>query len=105
LCSAQTPYDGKWTGQAGNENLTFTFTTTESKVTGVVALEGGADTPIDWGFVKGDLIVFKVMRLFQGTLRPFVYLGKIEGKQIALGRRPEDLSLGTLREFTATRAR
>jgi len=105
VCSAQTPFDGKWTGQAGTENLTFTFTTTEGKVTGTVALEGGAVTPIDWGFVKSDLMVFKVMRPFQGTPRPFVYLGKVEGDRIAFGRRPEDLSLGALREFPATRAK
>jgi hypothetical protein len=32
-----------------------------------------------------------------------VYLGKIDGDQIAFGRRPEDLSLGVLVEFTAAR--
>jgi hypothetical protein len=55
--------------------------------------------------VKGDLITFKVMRLFQDVKRPFIYLGRIEGDQIALGRRPEDLSLGALREFVATRVK
>ena len=104
VCSAASAFDGKWSAVAGTEKLTITLTTGEgSKVTGMIALEGGANTLIEWGFVKGDLIVFKVMREFQGTPRPFVYIGKIEGDQIAFGRRPEDLSLGALREIAATR--
>ena len=103
VCAAQTPFDGQWNGMAGNENLTLTFTTDEGKVTGMVALEGGVDTAVEWGFVKSDLITFKVMREFRGTPIPFVYMGKLEGDQIAFGRRPEDLSLGRLREFGATR--
>jgi hypothetical protein len=102
VCSAQTPFDGQFKGQAGNESLTFTFSTDEGKVTGMVSLDGGVDTPVEWGFVKGDLIVFKVMREFQGTPQPFVYMGKLEGNKIAFGRRPEDLRLGRLREFSAT---
>lgn len=58
---------------------------------------------VEWGFVKSDLITFKVMREFRGTPIPFVYMGKLEGDQIAFGRRPENLSLGQLREFSATR--
>jgi hypothetical protein len=106
VCSAASPFDGKWSATAGNEKLTITLTTGEgNKVTGMIALEGGANTPIEWGFFKSDLIVFKVMREFQGTPRPFVYIGKIEGDQIAFGRRPEDLSLGALREIAATRVK
>ena len=103
VCSAATAFDGKWTGEAGTEKLTITLITAEGgKVSGSIALEG-VETPIEWGFVKGDLIAFKVKRVFQGAPQPFVYLGKIEGDQIAFGRRPEDLSLGNLREFVATR--
>jgi hypothetical protein len=106
VCWAQSAFDGQWNGQAGEENLTFTFATKEGgQVTGKIALQGGADMPIDWGFVKGDLIVFKVMREFQGMPRPFVYIGKVEGEQIAFGRRPEDLTLGRLREITAKRVK
>lgn len=35
---------------------------------------------------------------------PFVYVGRIEGEHVAFGRRPEDLSVGYLVEFTAQRA-
>src|ERR1044071_9366441 len=104
VCSAASPFDGKWAATAGNEKLTITLTTAEgNKVTGSIALEGGATNPIEWGFFKTDLIVFKVMREFQGSPKPFVYIGKIDGDHIALGRRPEDLTLGQLREIDATR--
>lgn len=104
LCSAATPFDGKWAAEAGTEKLTITLAVQEGgKVTGGIALDGGADTPIEWGFVKGDLIAFRVKRVFQGAPQPFIYIGKVTGDQIAFGRRPEDLSLGQLRELTATR--
>ena len=35
----------------------------------------------------------------------YIYLGKLDGDQIAFGRRPEDLTLGRLVEFTAKRAK
>src|SRR5687767_2958846 len=105
VCSAATAFDGKWTDEAGTEKLTFTLTTNEAgKVAGTIALEG-VETPIEWGFVKGDLITFRVKRVFQGAPAPFIYLGKVEGDQISFGRRPEDLSLGNLREFVATRVK
>lgn len=101
--SAATPFDGRWAAEAGTEKLTITLTVGEGgKVTGSIALDG-AVTPIEWGFVKGDLITFRVQRVFQGSPRPFIYIGKVDGDQIAFGRRPEDLSLGQLREMTATR--
>ena len=46
--------------------------------------------------VKGDVIVFKLKMPFQDRTETFVYLGKIEGEQIAFGRRPEDLTIGQL---------
>ena len=112
VCSAAGPFDGTWnvhlTGPppAVPQDLTITLKTDEGgKVTGSVAIQGGAETPIEWGIVKGDLITFKVKLPFQNAPTTFVHLGKLEGDQIAFGRRPEDLTLGRLREFTAMRAK
>ena len=106
VCGAAGPFDGKWTAQVSDtEKLTFTFTTDAGKVTGSVATEGAEEAPIEWGMIKGDLITFKVKRVFQGSPQPFVYLGRIEGDKIALGRRPENLTLGQLRELEATRVK
>jgi hypothetical protein len=41
---------------------------------------------------------------FNDTTAIFVYLGKLDGDQIAFGR-PEDLTLGRLVEFTAKKAK
>jgi hypothetical protein len=109
VCSAAGPLDGRWTAHvmrpapAGPQDLTITLNTNEGKVTGSLAIQGGAVSPIEWGMVKGDLIAFKVKMPFQNGTQTFVYLGKIEGDQIAFGRRPEDLTLGVLVEFTAMR--
>jgi hypothetical protein len=107
VCSAATPFDGAWTARvvraAGNQDLTIALTTTDGKVTGTLAIAGAGESPIEWGFVKGDLIAFKVKMAFQNGQQTFVYLGKIDGDQIAFGRRPEDLTLGVLVEFTAAR--
>ena len=104
---AATPFDGAWTARvvraAGNQDLTIALTTTDGKVTGTLGIAGGGESPIEWGIVKGDLITFKVKMPFQNGQQTFVYLGKIDGDQIAFGRRPEDLSLGVLVEFTAAR--
>jgi len=42
---------------------------------------------------------------FQDRTETFVYLGKIEGADIAFGRRPEDLSIGQLVEFKGVRGK
>lgn len=113
VCSAAGPFDGRWsvqlTGpapQAVVQNLTITLKTDDAaRVTGSVAIQGGAETPIEWGMIKGDVITFKVKLPFQNGTTTFVHLGKLEGDQIAFGRRPEDLTLGRLREFTALRAK
>lgn len=109
VCSAATPFDGKWTAhvvrQAGNQDLNIALTTVEGKVSGTLAIVGGGETPIEWGIVKGDLIVFKVKMPFQTGQQTFVYIGRIEGDQISFGRRPEDLTLGVLVEFNALRAK
>jgi hypothetical protein len=104
---AATPFDGNWTAhvvrQAGNQDLSISIATTDGKVTGTLGIVGGGESPIEWGIVKGDLITFKVKMPFQNGQQTFVYLGRIDGDQIAFGRRPEDLALGVLVEFTATR--
>jgi hypothetical protein len=58
---------------------------------------------VQWPIVKGDPITFTVKMPFQKGQQTFVYLGRIESDSTAFGRRPEDLSLGVLVEFTATR--
>ena len=111
--SAAGPFDGKWTAHvvrpapAGNQDLAITLTSSaEGKVTGSLAIQGGAESTIEWGMIKGDLIAFKVKMAFgEGMQQIFVYLGKIEGDQVAFGRRPEDLTLGRLVEFTAMRGK
>ena len=109
---AASPFDGTWSGlvvrTAGNQQLTITLKSDEAgRVTG--SLAGQADTvlSIEWGMLKGDLIAFKVNvpGANNQPARTFVYLGKIEGDQVAFGRRPEDLSVGFLVEFTAKRAK
>jgi hypothetical protein len=111
VCSAAGPFDGKWTAHvmrpapAGPQDLTITLNTSEGKVTGSIAIQGGAQSPIDWGMVKGDLIVFKLKMPFQDRTESFVYLGKLEGDRIAFGRRPEDLTIGQLVEFTGIRGK
>ena len=108
---ADSTFDGKWTAEvvrpapAGNQNLAITLNTKEGKVTGSILIQGGGESPIDWGIIKGDLITFKVKMPFNDTTAIFVYLGKLDSDQIAFGRRPEDLALGRLVEFTAKRAK
>jgi hypothetical protein len=111
VCSAAGPFDGKWTAHvmrpapAGPQDLTITLSTNAGKVTGSIAIQGGGQSPIDWGMVKGDLIVFKLKMPFQDRTETFVYLGKLEGDRIAFGRRPEDLTIGQLVEFTGNRGK
>ena len=72
---------------------------------GSIAIQGGGQSPIDWGMVKGDVIVFKLKMPFQDRTETFVYLGRVEGDQIAFGRRPENLAIGQLVEFKAMRGK
>jgi hypothetical protein len=109
---AQSGFDGKWAAEvvrpapAGNQTLAITLKTAEGKVSGSMMISGvPQEASIDWGMVKGDLITFKVKMPFQNNPTTFVYIGKIDGDQILFGRRPEDLTLGRLVEFTAKRAR
>jgi hypothetical protein len=111
VCSAAGPFDGNWTAHvmrpapAGPQDLAITLKADEGKVTGSIAIQGGGESRIEWGMVKGDLIVFKLKMPFQDRTETFVYLGKVEGDRIAFGRRPEDLTLGRLVEFTAVRGK
>jgi hypothetical protein len=74
-------------------------------VSGSIAIQGAGTPAIDWGFVKDDLIVFKVKVPFNGQDQPFVYVGRLQGNTVAFGRRPEDLTLGRLITFNAERAK
>lgn len=105
---AQTPFDGKWVAEvvrpapAGNQNITIDLKTTEGKVSGSLTVQGASPSPINWGMVKGDLITFRVQQPgANNTPLTMVYLGKLDGTRIQFGRRPEDLSVGRLVEFTA----
>jgi hypothetical protein len=109
--TAAGPSDGKWTARvirpapATPQDLTITLASDQGgKVTGSVAIQGGMESPIEWGFVKGDLVTFKVKMPFNDQVVPFVYIGTVQGATISFGRRPEDLSLGRLVEFTANKA-
>ena len=108
---ADSAFDGKWTAEvvrpapATKQNLTITLATTAGKVSGTIAIAGGGETPIEWGITKGDLITFRVKLPFNDTTANFVHLGRLEGDKLILGRRPEDLALGRLVEFTAERAK
>lgn len=111
MAAAQTPFDGKWTGEVvrpapnTNQNLTITLKSDNGKITGSIVGADPGETPIDWGFIKGDLITFKTKMTVANTLQTMVYVGRITGDQIAFGRRPEDLKVGQLVEFTAKRAK
>jgi hypothetical protein len=111
VCSAAGPFDGKWTAHvlrpapAGPQDLTITLSTNEGTVAGSIAIQGGGQSPIVWGMVKGDVIVFKLTMPFLDRTETFVYLGKIEGDEIAFGRRPENLTIGQLVEFRGMRGK
>ena len=109
--AAQTAFDGKWTAEVKRpapnptQNLTITLKTDAGKVSGSVVGADPADSPIEWGFVKGDLITFKVKMQVANTPQTMVYVGKISGGQIEFGRRPENLTVGQLVDFTAQKAK
>jgi hypothetical protein len=104
-------FDGKWTAEVKRpapnptQNLTITLKTDAGKVSGAIAGADPTDSPIEWGFVKGDLITFKVKMNFQNAAQTFVYVGRINGDKIEFGRRPENLTIGQLVEFTAQKAK
>jgi hypothetical protein len=112
-CSAASPFDGKWTGTfirsaaAGNQDVTISLVTDQGgKVTGSMTLQGvNAEVPIEWGYVKDDLITYRVSVPGPNGVVLFVYLGKLTGDQIEFGRRPDDLTVGLLVKGTAKRSK
>ena len=113
VCSAASPFDGKWTGvflrpaPAGNQEVAITVTTDAGgKVTGSMTLQGvNGEVPIEWGFVKDDLIAFRVRVPGANGVVLFDYVGKLTGDDIDFGRRPDDLSVGLLVKGTAKRVK
>ena len=111
VCSAASPFDGKWTGPflrpapAGNQDVSITLTTDAGgKVAGSMTLQGvTGEVPIEWGFVKDDLITYRIRVLGQNGVVLFVYVGKIRGDEIDFGRRPDDLAVGLLVKGTMKR--
>ncbi len=111
-CFAESAFDGKWTGvfnrpaPAGDQAVTIAVTTDDmGRVSGVMTLAGvTGEVPIDWGYVKDDLIVYKITTNGPGGVAmPFVYLGKLNNGAIDFGRRPEDLKVGLLVRGSAHR--
>ena len=113
VCSAASPFDGTWSGTflrpapAGNQNVTITLSTDAGgKVTGTMTLQGvTGEVPIEWGFVKDDLLTYRVRQPGPNGVLLFVYMGKIHGDEIDFGRRPDDLSVGLLVKGTAKRVK
>jgi hypothetical protein len=113
VCSAASPFDGKWTGAflrpapAGAQDVAITLSTDEGgKVTGTMTLQGvTGEVPIEWGFVKDDLITYRVRVPGQNGVVLFVYVGRIRGDEIDFGRRPDDLNVGLLVKGTAKRVK
>src|SRR5260370_37656043 len=111
IASGQSAFEGKWTGEVirpapnTNQNLTITLKSDNGKISGSIIGADPGETPIDWGFIKGDLITFKTKMTIANTLQTMLYVGRITGDQIAFGRRPEDLKVGQLVEVTAKKAK
>lgn len=111
LAAGQSPFDGKWTAQVvrtapnPTQNLTITLKSDAGKVSGSIVGGAPVELPIEWGYIKGDLITFKVKMEIANVPQNMVYIGKIAGDQIDFGRRPEDLTIGRLVEFTAKRTK
>ena len=108
---AASPFDGTWSAhvvrRSADQDLTLVLTSDDAgRVTGSLVGQADSELAIAWGFVKDDVIVFKVdVPMSNNRVLPFVYVGRIEGEEVAFGRRPEDLSVGYLIEFTAQRAK
>ncbi len=111
LAAGQSAFDGKWTAEVvrpapnPNQNLTITLKSDAGKVSGSIVGADPAESPIEWGYIKGDLITFRVKMQIANVPQTMVYIGKIAGDQIDFGRRPEDLGIGRLVEFPAKRAK
>jgi hypothetical protein len=81
MASGQSAFDGKWTGEVirpapnTNQNLTITLKLDNGKISGSIIGADPGETPIDWGFIKGDLITFKTKMTVANTLQTMVYVG------------------------------
>jgi hypothetical protein len=83
VCSAASPFDGKWAGTflrpapAGNQDVTITLRTDQGgKVTGAMTLQGVTEeVPIEWGFVNDDVIIYRVRVPGPKGVLLFVYVG------------------------------
>ena len=112
IAAAQSAFDGKWTAQVvrpapnPNQNLTIMLKSDAAgRVTGSVVGADPVDSPIEWGYVKSDLITFKVKMQVGNAQETMIYIGKLTGDQIEFGRRPENLTVGRLIEFTAKKSK
>jgi hypothetical protein len=113
VCWGASPFDGKWAGPflrpapAGNQDVTITLNTDEGgRVTGAMTLQGvTGEVPIEWGFVKDDVITYRIRVPGQNGVLLFVYVGRIRGDEIDFGRRPDDLTVGLLVKGTAKRVK
>src|SRR5262249_19338298 len=98
LVFADSAFDGTWKAEVirpapnPKQDLTITLNTDKGKVSGKIEIQGGGETPIEWGITKGDLITFKVKLPFNNVMTTFVHLGRLDGDRLML--RPEDLSQG-----------
>ena len=73
-------------------------------VTGAMTLAGAAaEAPIEWGYVKDDLITYRISAQGPAGVAPFIYMGKLNGGTIEFGRRPLDLKVGLLVKGEAKR--
>jgi len=112
FAAGQSAFDGTWTAQVvrpapnPTQNLTITLKSDDAgRVSGSVVGADPADSPIEWGYVKGDLIVLKVKMQVGNAPETMVYIGKLGGDGIEFGRRPENLAIGRLVEFTAKKSK
>src|SRR5438094_154506 len=93
LAVCQSAFDGQWTAQVvraapnPNQNLTITLKSDAGKVSGSIVGADPMESPIEWGYIKGELITFRVKMQIAGVPQTMVYVGKITGDQIDFGRR------------------
>ena len=113
VCSAASPFDGTWAGTfirsapAGNQDVTMTISTDQGgKVSGSMTLQGvTGEVPIEWGFVKDDLITYRVRVLGQCGGLLLVHLPILRAVQIGRACGPDDLGVGLLVKGTAKRVK
>ena len=73
------PFDGKWKANVVRPAPASAIRrwrlrlaiTSEGKVSGSMQIQDAGESPIEWGFVKGDLITFKVKMPFNNATAHF----------------------------------